>query len=118
MYPTVYFLAFPPKQTIMFFITTKKKVDILFSEHNFYAKIDSHLKNYINRMLFFLCVIPMTCKQTPFLEQNNWLFRKYSKFDRLIYISRYMLEMSLSWNFPARASPSYEGTEPSRAGAL
>jgi hypothetical protein len=30
----------------------------------------------------------------------------------------YLLEMSLSWNFPARASPSYEGFEPSRAGAL
>ena len=25
------------------------------------------------------------------------------------------LEMSSSWNFPARASPSYEGAEPSRA---
>ena len=25
------------------------------------------------------------------------------------------LEMSSSWNFPARASPSYEGSEPSRA---
>ena len=29
-----------------------------------------------------------------------------------------ILEMSLSWNFPARASLSYEGSEPSRAGAL
>ena len=26
-----------------------------------------------------------------------------------------MLEMSSSWNFPARAEPSYEGSEPSRA---
>ena len=26
--------------------------------------------------------------------------------------------MSLSWNFPVRASPSYEGSEPSRARAL
>ena len=25
------------------------------------------------------------------------------------------LEMSLSWNFPPRASPSYEGAEPSQA---
>ena len=25
------------------------------------------------------------------------------------------LEMSLSWNFPARASPSYEGSKPSQA---
>ena len=25
----------------------------------------------------------------------------------------YLLEMSSSWNFPARASPSYEGSEPS-----
>ena len=24
------------------------------------------------------------------------------------------VEMSLSWNFPAQASPSYEGSEPSR----
>ena len=29
-----------------------------------------------------------------------------------------LVEMSSSWNFPARASPSYEGSEPSRAGAL
>ena len=28
------------------------------------------------------------------------------------------LVMSSSWNFSARAEPSYEGTEPSRAGAL
>jgi hypothetical protein len=25
-----------------------------------------------------------------------------------------VVEMSSSWNFPARASPSYEGSEPSR----
>ena len=25
------------------------------------------------------------------------------------------VEMGSSWNFPARASPSYEGSEPSRA---
>ena len=36
-------------------------------------------------------------------QSNNYLFS---------------LEMSSSWNFPARASPSYEGSEPSRAGAL
>ena len=29
--------------------------------------------------------------------------------------SSYLLEMSSSWNFPARASPSCEGSEPSRA---
>ena len=28
---------------------------------------------------------------------------------------KHLLEMSSSWNFPARASPSYEGSEPSRA---
>ena len=28
------------------------------------------------------------------------------------------LEMSSNWNFPAQASPSYEGSEPSRARAL
>ena len=27
----------------------------------------------------------------------------------------YLLVMSPSWNFPARAEPSYEGSEPSRA---
>ena len=27
----------------------------------------------------------------------------------------YKVEMSSSWNFPARASPSYEGSEPSQA---
>ena len=33
-----------------------------------------------------------------------------------VYIlEQYSLEMSSSWNFPARASPSYEGSEPSRA---
>ena len=26
-----------------------------------------------------------------------------------------LLEMSSSWNFPAQGSPSYEGSEPSRA---
>ena len=26
--------------------------------------------------------------------------------------------VSLSWNFPAQAGPSYEGSEPSQAGAL
>ena len=26
--------------------------------------------------------------------------------------------MNSSWNFPARAEPSYEGSEPSQAGAL
>jgi hypothetical protein len=30
----------------------------------------------------------------------------------------YLVVMSPSWNFPARAKPSYEGSEPSRAGAL
>jgi hypothetical protein len=30
----------------------------------------------------------------------------------------YLLVMSSSWNFPAWAEPSYEGSEPSRAGAL
>ena len=29
-----------------------------------------------------------------------------------------LVEMSSSWTFPAQASPSYEGSEPSRAGAL
>ena len=28
---------------------------------------------------------------------------------------RYEIVMSPSWNFPARAEPSYEGSEPSRA---
>ena len=28
------------------------------------------------------------------------------------------LVMSPSWNFPAQAEPSYEGSEPSQAGAL
>ena len=31
---------------------------------------------------------------------------------------RYLLVMSSSWNFPAWAKPSYEGSDPSRAGAL
>ena len=35
-----------------------------------------------------------------------------------IYDLRLKLEMSSSWNFPAWASPSYEGSEQSRAGAL
>ena len=30
----------------------------------------------------------------------------------------YVVEMGSSWNFPARASPSYEDSEPSRAGAI
>ena len=30
-------------------------------------------------------------------------------------IVQWSLEMSLSWNFPARASPSCEGSEPSQA---
>jgi hypothetical protein len=30
----------------------------------------------------------------------------------------YFLEMSLSWNFPALAKPSYEGSELSRAETL
>ena len=35
------------------------------------------------------------------------------------YLNMYcFLEMSSSWNFPARASPSCEGSEPSRAEAL
>ena len=36
------------------------------------------------------------------------------------YIDKWLnsLVMSPSWNFPAQAEPSYEGSEPSRAGAL
>ena len=36
------------------------------------------------------------------------LLKKYCK-------DNYLIEMSSSWNFPARRSPSYEGSEPSRA---
>ena len=44
-------------------------------------------------------------------------------YDNLIIINLYIIdqshlvEMSSSWNFLAQASPSYEGSEPSRAGA-
>jgi len=37
-----------------------------------------------------------------------------TKSDDVRYIT-YLLEMSSSWDFPARASPSCEGSEPSRA---
>ena len=39
-------------------------------------------------------------------------------FQAKIMQNRQIVEMSSSWNFPARASLSYEGSEPSQAGAL
>jgi hypothetical protein len=35
-----------------------------------------------------------------------------TKYPNHYYISLFTVEMSSSWNFPARASPSYEGSEP------
>ena len=49
---------------------------------------------------------PFRVMQRP--EVSFWVFSQLTK----------LLVMSPSWNFPARVEPSYEGFEPSRAGAL
>ena len=46
---------------------------------------------------------------------RNEIFRTMRIFCTLIFDfwkKHYLLEMSSSWNFPARASPSYKGSEP------
>ena len=45
--------------------------------------------------------------------------KKQSKIMSLLFfVTVNSLVMSSSWNFPAQAEPSYEDSEPSRAGAL
>ena len=48
-------------------------------------------------------------------NQYNFDFGHYITVVKNIFWHLSIIEMSSSWNFPARASPSYEGSEPSRA---
>jgi hypothetical protein len=51
-----------------------------------------------------------------FVGKNPSLGNAYTAKNMSAIVSyRCLLEMSSSWNFPARASPSYEDSEPSRA---
>ena len=60
------------------------------------------------------------------LQEINLLLRKAWRKKMILIIFcwtllpkiKSSLEMGSSWNFPAQASPSYESSEPSRAGAL
>jgi hypothetical protein len=78
---------------------------------------------------FSLIRVPITLSMLILDSRiNNISNQMYSWFQKKvqregIYISavvffwsiEYLLEMSSSWNFPARASPSYEGSEPRQA---
>ena len=82
-----------------------------------------YARHYKPRLVFFFTHFTLWLRLV--LQSGHYFLILFSKLNSIYYtvcttyiLCRYVLEMSSSWNFPARASPSCEGSEPSRAGAL
>ena len=71
--------------------------------HTLYINNHIEVELKANLQIVILCYRPFYKK----INYINLLFRQIGY--------RYILEMRSSWNFPARASPSCEVSEPSRA---
>ena len=81
------------RDVLLLFLTNMKLLSQVFDDLEFFAHFDFLLFSLVEIVLLMYTLI----------------FFRYS--------FTYLVEISSSWNFPARASPSYEGSEPSQAGA-